>query len=436
MVFKPFKKLAASMATILLLGSLQVVLAQPKPKQVKDQGEYDIFNAAVKEADPNKKIQLLLQWKEKYPDSDYKLDRQQLIATTYFQGVRNADKAWEASQELIGMDAKNFAGLFFLTSLVMSSGKTDPDRLDQGEKAARSLLANLDEVFAPARKPAQATDDQWKKERMGPETLGIKTIGWIQMTKKDYEKAEETFTQFLKTEPNDGQISYWLATVMLQQKKKEKQIPALWHLARAAHYSGPNALPEQARTQLQSFLEKTYVNYHGGKDGLPEMIAGALKDPFPPADLNIESASQRAIREEEELKAKDPQKAMWLGVKKTLLSPEGSDYFNGTLKGSALPKFKGKVTAANPPARPKELTVSITGDQDEMKLRLDAPHGAKVDPGTEIEFDGGVAAEFSGDPFMLTVDQEKAKVTGLPAAAAPARGAPKGGVKKAVGRKK
>jgi len=435
-VFKPVNKLAASMATVLLWGSLHVVLAQQKEKKVKDQGEYDIFTAAVKEADPNKKIQLLLQWKEKYPDSDYKLDRQQLIATTYFQGVRDADKAWAASQELVGMDPKNFAGLFFLTSLVMSSGKTDPERLDGGEKAARSLLANLDEVFAPSKKPAQATDEQWKKERLGPETLAIKTIGWIQMTRKEFDKGEETFTQFLKIEPNDGQVSYWLATVMLQQKKREKQIPALWHLARAAHYGGANALPEQARKQLQAFLEKTYVNYHGGKDGLPEMIAGALKDPFPPADLKIESAQERAIREEEELKAKDPQKAMWLGVKKTLLTPEGAEYFNGTLKGSALPKFKGKITSSTPPARPKELVVSITGDQDEIKLRLDAAHTTKIEPGTEVEFEGGVAAEFTSDPFMLVVDQEKAKITGLPAPPPPARGAAKGGVKKGAGKKK
>src|SRR2546423_861744 len=42
-------------------------------KKVKDQGEFDIYTQAVKETDPVKKLALLDQWKEKYPDSDFKM---------------------------------------------------------------------------------------------------------------------------------------------------------------------------------------------------------------------------------------------------------------------------------------------------------------------------------------------------------------------------
>ena len=153
----------------------------------------------------------------------------------------------------------------------------------------------------------------------------------------------------------------------------------------------------------------------------------ALKDPFPPQDFKILSRQEIIHQQEEELRASDPQKFLWLGLKKGLSEPStGQGYFDNTLKGSALPKLKGKIVAGTPEARPKEVTVAILGQDAEIKLVFDGPHGAKIEPGTEIEFEGGVAKELSQDPFLLTLDQEKEKVTGLPAAAraAPARRAP------------
>ena len=40
----------------------------------------------------------------------------------------------------------------------------------------------------------------------------------------------------------------------------------------------------------------------------------------------------------------------------------------------------------------------------------------KADPGTEIEFEGGVPKAFTKDPFNLTVAVEGASVTGWPVA--------------------
>jgi hypothetical protein len=54
-----------------------------KKKQYKDQQEYTLYDSATKEADPNKKLTLLNTWKDKYPDSDYKLERTMLFLDTY-----------------------------------------------------------------------------------------------------------------------------------------------------------------------------------------------------------------------------------------------------------------------------------------------------------------------------------------------------------------
>lgn len=430
MLRKPIRKLIASLAA-LALCSASALAQEKKEKKVQDAGEYEIYTAATKETDLNKKVQLLLQWKEKYPTSDYKEDVRQMIATTYYQ-LGNGEKAWEASKDLLTLNPKNFVALYFLTVLVQSMGNTAPDRLQTGEMAAKGLLA----VLAEMNKPEAYTQEQWKKERFANEVLATRTLGWIEMSRKSFDKSEEIFTNFLKMKPNSGQVSYWLATSMLQQKKPEKQIPAIYHLARAANYSGEEALPDTAKKQLQEFLERTYVKFTGRKDGLQELIQQALKEPFPPTDFAIESEAQRIVREKEKLRQEDPQKYLWVGLKEGLIDPaNGQTYWDGTLKGSGMPKLKGKVVSANPPARPKELTVGImTPDVAEIRLRLDNAHGAKVDPGTELEFEGGVAAEFAADPFLLTIDQEKEKVSGLPAA--PVRGAPKGGGKKGAAKGK
>lgn len=432
MVFKPYLKLVASLAVALLGGVLAltpaVAPAQEKEKKVKDQAEYDLFSgtaAAMKTGDWAKANQLLLQWKQKYPESDYKEDRQLMIVTSY-QNLRQGDKMWEATRDLLALNPQSLPGLFFMTTLTTSLNKSEPERLEAGEKAARGLLERLPTFFDPAKKPPTTPEAQFQQEKLSMETTARRTLGWIAMTRKDNEKAEQEFSDLLKANPRaGGQISYWLGTVMLAQKKTEKQVPALWHFARAAHFNEGEKLSAEGQKQLQGFLERNYVNYHGGKDGLQELIDGSIKNPFPPADFAIESAVARAIREGEELKLKDPQKALWLGVKKELAGPNGPTYFDSTLKGSALPKLRGKVVSTSPSSRPKEVILALsTDDSAEVKLRLDAPLGSGAEPGTEIEFEGGVAADFSADPFMLTLDQEKEKISGWPA---PVRAAPKGG---------
>src|SRR5437016_4389516 len=50
--------------------------AQGQPaRNWKDRAEYDLYNASVKEQDPNKRLALLNSWKEKYTKSDYAPER-------------------------------------------------------------------------------------------------------------------------------------------------------------------------------------------------------------------------------------------------------------------------------------------------------------------------------------------------------------------------
>jgi hypothetical protein len=99
--------------------------------QWKDQGEYDVATAAQKATDPQKKIDALKQWEQKYPDSAFKNQRLLMQAQAYDQLA------------------------------LAAYGKTDPAVLDAGQQAAQTLIDNIDNYFAPAVKPANVTDQQW-----------------------------------------------------------------------------------------------------------------------------------------------------------------------------------------------------------------------------------------------------------------------------------
>ena len=92
------------------------------------------------------------------------------------------------------------------------------------------------------------------------------------------------------------------------------------------------------------------------------------------------------------------------------------------MKGAALPRLKGTLISHTPAVRPKELVLAIEkADVPEVTLKFEEPLPGKADKGTVIEFEG-IPSAFTKEPFRVTFDVEgKEKITGWPAAAAPAK---------------
>ena len=266
-------------------------MAQDQKKQWKDRAEYDLFDSANKEQNANTKLQILNNWKQKYPASDFKVDRQETIMTTY-QAMGNAKEMLNAAKELVSLDAKNVKGLYWINLLTVSLQDKSPEALDAGDSAAKGLLDAIPVFFDPAKKPATTSDDVWKKSRTDMETIGHRTLGWTAMQRGQNEVAEKEFMTVLQNNPNDAEASLWAGTVIAKQRKLEKQSAALFQIARAAYFDGQGALPPATRTPLQAYLEKTYVNFHGDKDGLDQVIEQAKKSAVPPADFKIESKDE------------------------------------------------------------------------------------------------------------------------------------------------
>jgi tetratricopeptide (TPR) repeat protein len=401
------------------------LFAQAPQKKVKDQGEYDIYNAVSKETDPNKQLQLLQTWKEKYPDSDFKEDRAAMVAQDYAKLGKPAE-AIKAAQDVLAVNPKNLAALVTIVNNAIHVNPPTPESLSAGEQAANNLLNNMD-----ALKPEGVKDADWNTAKAQIQQLAQTTLGWVKMQQKQNDAAETAFRKVLKDGPENGQVAYWLGTVLYAQKK---YVPGLFEFARAAVYSGKGALPDSVRQSADQFLLRAYKGYHGSDEGLDALKKLAASAALPPDDLKIASVTDIAAgqqqAEEDFLKA-HPDIKLWRVLRDALKADGGEAYFTANVKDALIPpqegdfkQFKGKVVSMD---NPKEMVVAVDdsdGPSGDATLVFEAPIKGKLDPGADISF-AGAPESYTKDPYNIKFAVDRKNVTGLPAApAAPARKAP------------
>lgn len=426
---------------IAALGCVSLYTATPanaqqaaQQKKVKDQGEYDLYSNIIKEQDANKRISLLNTWKEKYPETDFKTERLGFYIASYSALGRAAD-VMTTAQELLKLEPKNGQALSAVVYNLFRLSPASPEQLTFAEQCGKELLGNLDSVLG--QKPANVSDADWAKHRQGIEILSHNALGFIAMTRKEAEPAEKEFLASLALDPNNGQVSYWLGMVNRTVRSAEKQSSALYHFARAAAYDGPGAYPAAGRKELQGYLEKAYVQYHGDRSGLAELLEQAKTQALPPPDFKIKTATEIAIEKEEEFKKTNPELALWMGLRKELTGPNGEQFFEASMKGAAVPggaggiqSLKGHLISAKPAVNSKELVIGVAdAATPEVTLKLETPVKGKPVIGSELNFEG-VPELFVRDPFMITFDQ--AKVTNVKTEAP----APRSPAKKAATKKK
>jgi len=423
-VFNRFANVLLSAAVLIGIGvTAAIAQTQEKKPQWKDgQAEYNLYEAANKATDPAKKLAALDAWKAKYPESDFKDMRLASYLLTY-RALNQAAKMVETAKEILVSHPKDVNALMWLAILTESMPPT-PDSLDTGEKAAKAL--------PDAEVPAGVTPQVWEKVKQDLTALSHKTLGFIALQRKQYETAEQEYTKVLEMNPVtpcsipvcilQAQISQLLGNTIIAEKKPERYSEALYHLARAASLTGPGALPDANKKQVDAFLVKAYNTYHGPDDaGLKDLRALAVTQPMPPAGFKIKNKNEIEAENAAKFAADNPQLALWKGIKDSLMAADGEQYFTDKLKGTAPPKLKGKLVSTKPAIRPKELLLDLDGgDNAEVTLKLETALPGKADKGTEIQFEG-VPTAFTKDPFMLTFDVDsKDKIEGWPKQAAPA----------------
>jgi tetratricopeptide (TPR) repeat protein len=401
-------------------------------KNWKDRAEYDLFDAITKDNNPKTKLEKLQQWVKQYPQTDYVSERRTLLLATYFQ-LGMAKDAAEVAKQVLADDPNNFSALFITVSFTQAlaglagqnptrsttdtaeftAGKITvtsttssfsvTDVLDQGEKASKALLANLDKT------PPNFTEEQWKNQKPQVETLAHTTLGWIALQRKNWQPAEAEFQKALQLNPNDGQVDYYMGTAIASEKDPAKMPTALFYFARAATYEGQGALNPGGRQQVMTYVQRAYKGFHGSDDGFNNLIAAAKSQPLPPADFKIRTATE--IAEEQQKKAaedaaKNPELTLWKNIKAELTGPDGANYFNSGMKEAQLPTLKGKVAKLEPETKPKTLIMALEdGTTADATLKFEMALPGKVEPGTELSFEG-VPQSYTASPFMVVFNVE------------------------------
>jgi len=420
-------------------------------RNYKDNGEYDLFSQAFKDAqNPAAQIKDLETWAQKYPDSDYKDVRTGMLIQAY--GSLNPPqpaKVLDLASQLIVKDLKTVFDdpqdgkrqtlqFFFATATAAGLAGTQylpnptPAQVELGRTAAKRLKEEGVTFFAAANKPAAVADADWNKihantDAAADHTLLVLTIFPAEaVTAKNprvsaecRDIAEPAYRKALADYPDNSYVSYKLAqTLQCQQKDSpEKVFQAIYEYERAAVIDPKLGGAQTDATVVPKYADKVYVTIHGSTDGLDDLKAQVKQSALPPDGFKIKTANEVATEKEAEFAKTNPELAMWMSIKAALTDPADPTYFEDKLKDTQGPKLKGVVVEGA--CRGKEVTVAFpmpnqTGAlTPEVKLKFEAALTGKPEPNTEITFEGGVATAFTKDPFLLTLEIEKAKVEGL-----------------------
>ncbi len=384
--------------------------AAPAGPQYKNPEEFTLYDSILKDTTPKTRLEKLQEWQTKYATTDFEKQRKQLFLDTYVK-LNQPKEAVAEAKLILADDPKDFTSLYYTMyfTRALAGDKPTPEVLDQGEQATKALLANIDTP------PPNVTADQWKGARTPVETLAHSTLGWIAMQRKTWETAEGEFQKTLQMDPNNAEVDYFMGTVIAGEKNPQKMAAELFFFARAATYDGPGSLAPAGRQQVLTFVTRAYKNYHGSDEGFNDLLAAAKAQTAPPADYRIRTAKDIADEQQKKQEADDashPQLVLWKNIKAQLTGADGAGYFGSSMKDALLPTLKGKVVKLEPEVRPKTVVLALEdGITPDATLKFEMPLAGKVEPGTELSFEG-VPTSYTASPYMVVFDVEADKLHG------------------------
>jgi tetratricopeptide (TPR) repeat protein len=384
--------------------------AQAAQPQYKNPEEFTLFDSILKDTNPKTKLEKLQEWQTKYASTDFEKQRKQLFLDTYVK-LNQPKEAVAEAKLILADDPKDFTSLYYTMyfTRALTGDKPTPEVLDQGEKATTALLANIDTP------PANVTADQWKGARTPVEALGHSTLGWIAMQRRSWDAAESEFQKTLALDPNNGEVDFFMGTVIASEKNPQKMSAGLFYFARAATYEGPGGLAPAGRQQALDYVKRAYKVYHGSDEGFNDLLTAAKAQSTPAADHHIRTAGEIAQEQQKKQEADDashPELLLWKNIKTQLTAADGPTYFNSSMKDAELPTLKGKVVKLEPEVKPKTVVLALEdGTTPDATLKFETALAGKVDPGTELSFEG-VPQSYTASPYMVVFNVEPAKLHG------------------------
>ena len=418
-------------------GKLQAApqAAQDQSKPAYTLAEYNAYQAADKEQNPQQKIKLLDDFVKTYQTSTLLPYVYRAYYTTYMN-LKNYAQAIEYADRMIALgdkiDTNGKLEAYYTRAQAFYLGVSSKDfqTPDASTKARDACLAGL-KVLDELKKPDNVDQGQFDQQKKGVNILFNACSAIASTNLKDYNAAVGYYKALLTIDPNDAASHYRLGIVYLQMNPPQGT-DGFWELARAIALKIPN------EAQVRAYLKNQIIRYQQPAcdklvdDQVNELLTLAGSATERPATLNIPSAADLQKARDDTANfipalkgGGDAGKVMWLAscgleypdVGVRIMEPPMVDGDTVTLK-----VFRGATPEEIEAATEANMTVKIEGQPEAKKLEKDAV----------VRFTGTLTG-YSPSPFMLTWEKAKINPEDLPEEkAAPAK---KGPAKKAPAKK-
>jgi tetratricopeptide (TPR) repeat protein len=417
-------------------GKLQAAVqaAQDQSKPGYSLAEYNQYQAADKEQNPQQKIKLLDAFVQAYPNSTLMPYVYRDYYTTYM-ALKNYAQAIDYSDKMIALgekiDTTGRLEAYYTRAQAFYLGMQDknlqtPDALNKTRDAAIAGLKTLDDL----KKPDNASPDQFEAQKKGVKVLFNAVAALASTSMKDYQGAAGYYKTLLSIDPSDAVSHYRLGIVYLQMTPP-MGTDGFWELARAIALKIPND------AQVRAYLKNQIIRYQQPAcdklvdDQVAELLTLAASSPDRPATLTVPSAADLQKARDDTanfipnlMAGGDAGKVMWLAscgleypdVGVRIMEPPVVDGDTVTLK-----VFRGNTPEEIEAATAPNMEVKIDGQPEAKRLEKDAV----------VRFTGTLVG-YTQNPFMLTWDKAKINMEDLPEEKGPAK---KGPAKKAPAKK-
>jgi tetratricopeptide (TPR) repeat protein len=392
--------------------------------------EYNAFQAANAEKDPQARLKLLDDFGAKFPSSTLNPYVYQLYVKTYTE-LKNYAKVIEYADKLTALgdkvDIPTRLGALQSRCQVFpyAFNAKAPDATDQLNKE-RDAAQEGAKLLAAFTKPAGVTmtDAQFEEQKKPGIAFFQSAAGFACYQLKDYPCAITAFKAVLALTPTDAVASYRMGVAYLEMKPPQA-MDGFWALGRAINLKIPDS------DKIKDYLRRQILAYEQpGCDSLAdaqlnELLQLSANSPDRPATYTIPSAddlnkirtSSNILTVLADLKAGgDKAKMTWLA-----------------LCGAEFPEVVGKLIDITPGtdsvqlklytgATPEEIQAATTSNLD-VKV-VGQPEASRLEKEQGVRFSGTMVGYDPEPNFMLHWDKAKVNAEDIPTE--------KGGAKKPV----
>jgi len=411
--------LACVALLLLSLAGAPAFLAAQQPQPTR--AEYDIFQAAVNEKNPQERVKLLDAFVAKFPQSTYLRFIYESYAGTYNE-LKNPAKVVDYVDKRLAIADELTPGkkveLYFTRSVAFLSSYKEGDpagkeKCNQARDDARDGIKLIPQITKPENVPQDQFDKQLKQIGL----VFTYTDATASYYLKDYKAAIPGLKSTAAANPNEPLYFTRLGVAYLHEDPPET-MEGFWALAHAASIKGPGDAQrlDYLKKQINAYEQPACdSSLDAQTKEIVGLAAGSVERPatysIPSrADLNQVLQQSTIVTVLTDLKAGgDKAKMSWLAVCSGQF-PE------------AIAKAYEFVPGANPGADPIVVKAFVGTSQEEIdastapnaELKITGqPDAARIEKDGVFRF-GGALVDYTPDPYLIKWDKVEVNKEDIP----------------------